>query len=92
MIASDHAPHDVDEKDVEFDRAAFGIVGLETSLPLSLKDLVVKMSKQPAKMLKIDNDIKEGNPADLTIIDPESQYKIDPAAFVSKCKNTPCAG
>ncbi len=102
MIASDHAPHDVDEKDVEFDRAAFGIVGLETSLPLSLKlvqdgflsleDLVVKMSKQPAKMLKIDNDIKKGNPADLTVIDPESQYKIDPTAFVSKCKNTPFAG
>ncbi len=102
MIASDHAPQDVDEKDVEFDRAAFGIVGLETSLSLSLKlvqdgflsleELVIKMSKQPAKMLKIDNDIKKGNPADLTLIDPETRYKIDPAAFVSKCKNTPFAG
>ena len=80
MIASDHAPHSVDEKEVEFDRAAFGIVGLETSLALSLKlvqdnflsmnDLVVKMSKQPAKMFRIDNNIKPGNPADLTIIDP----------------------
>jgi len=102
MIGSDHAPQSVDEKDVEFDRAAFGIVGLETSLPLSLKlvqdgflslaDLVVKMSKQPAKMLKIDNDIKEGNPADLTIIDLKTQYKIDPATFISKCKNSPFAG
>lgn len=102
MIASDHAPQSVDEKDVEFDRAAFGIVGLETSLSLSLKlvqdgfltltDLVDKMSKQPAKMLKIDNDIKPGNPADLTIIDPETQYEIDPATFISKCKNTPFAG
>jgi len=102
MIASDHAPHSVDEKEVEFDRAAFGIVGLETSLALSLKlvqdnvlsmaDLVVKMSKQPAKMLKIDNDIKPGNPADLTIIDPQIQYKIDPDTFISKCKNTPFAG
>jgi dihydroorotase len=102
MIASDHAPHSVDEKEVEFDRAAFGIVGLETSLALSLKlvqdgflsltDLVIKMSKQPAKMLKIDNDIKPGNPADLTIIDPEIQYEIDPDTFISKCKNTPFAG
>ena len=101
MIASDHAPQSVDEKDVEFDRAAFGIVGLETSLSLSLKlvqdgflsltDLIDKMSKQPAKMLKIDNDIKQGNPADLTIIDSETPYEIDPASFVSKCKNTPFA-
>jgi dihydroorotase len=102
MIASDHAPHTRDEKDVEFDRAAFGIVGLETSLALSLSlvqeghlsmtDLVDKMSKKPAKMLKIDNDIKPGNAADLTLIDPESRYKIDPATFESKCKNTPFAG
>ncbi len=102
MIATDHAPQDVDEKEVEFDKAAFGIVGLETSLALSLRlvqdgflsltDLVVKMSKQPAKMLKIDNDIKPGNPADLTIIDPEIAYKINPATFISKCKNTPFTG
>jgi len=102
MIASDHAPQSVDEKDVEFDQAAFGIVGLETSLPLSLKlvqdgflslnDLIDKISKKPARMLKIDNDIKPGNPADLTIIDPEIQYEIDPATFVSKCKNTPFTG
>ncbi len=102
MIASDHAPQSVDEKEVEFDRAAFGIVGLETSLSLSLKlvqdefltlsDLVDKMSKTPAKMLGIDNDIKQGNTADLTIIDLESQFEIDPAAFVSKCKNTPFGG
>jgi dihydroorotase len=102
VIASDHAPHSVDEKDLEFDRAAFGIVGLETSLPLSLKlvqdnflslaDLVVKMSQQPARMLGIDNDIKPGNPADLTIIDLEAQYEIDPDKFISKGRNTPFAG
>ncbi|MBA3011774.1 MAG: dihydroorotase [Proteobacteria bacterium] len=102
VIASDHAPHSVDEKDLEFDRAAFGIVGLETSLALSLKlvqdkflslsDLVEKMSKAPARMLKIDNGIKPGNPADLTVIDLESCYEIDPAAFVSKSRNTPFAG
>ncbi|MCP3940843.1 MAG: dihydroorotase [Desulfobacteraceae bacterium] len=102
MIASDHAPHSADEKNLEFDRAAFGIVGLETSLPLSLKlvqdgmlsmaDLVDKMSKQPAKILGIDNDIKPGNPADLTIIDPQIQYAIDPSIFISKSKNTPFSG
>ena len=102
MIVSDHAPHSVDEKEVEFDGAAFGIVGLETSLPLSLKlvqdgflsmtDLVGKMSKYPARMLGIDNDIKPGNPADLTLIDPDVQYEIDPAKFISKGRNTPFGG
>ncbi len=102
MIASDHAPHSVIEKDVEFDMAAFGIVGLETSLSLSLKlvqdkiltleELVNKMSKHPAKLIKLDNDIKPGNKADLTIIDPEMSYKIDPETFESKSRNTPFSG
>jgi len=102
LIASDHAPHSVVEKDVEFDQAAFGIVGLETSLPLSLKlvsdkiltleTLVDKMAKQPAKMIGMDNDIKKGNPADLTILDLEKTYKIDPATFKSKSRNTPFSG
>ncbi len=102
MIASDHAPHSVMEKDVEFDMAAFGIVGLETSLSLSLKlvqdkiltleELVNKMSKHPAKLIKLNNDIKPGNRADLTIIDPEMSYKIDPETFESKSRNTPFAG
>ena len=102
VIATDHAPHGIDEKNLEFDQAAFGIVGLETALPLSLKlvqegflsltDLIQKMSKQPARILGIDNDIKPGNPADLTLIDPDVCYKIDPAAFISKSRNTPFAG
>lgn len=102
LIASDHAPHSVVEKDVEFDQAAFGIVGLETSLPLSLKlvsdkiltldTLVDKMAKQPAKIIGMNNDIKKGNPADLTILDLEKTYKIDPATFKSKSKNTPFSG
>ncbi len=102
MIASDHAPHSVVEKDVEFDRAAFGIVGLETSLSLSLKlvhdgnltleDLVDKMAKQPAKLLGINNDIKKGNIADLTLIDPDDEYMIDPSTFRSKSRNTPFSG
>ncbi|MDA3918270.1 MAG: dihydroorotase [Deltaproteobacteria bacterium] len=102
MIASDHAPHSVIEKDVEFDMAAFGIVGLETSLSLSLKlvqdkiltleELVNKMSKYPAKLIKLNNDIKPGNRADLTIIDPEMSFKIDPETFESKSRNTPFSG
>ncbi|MBC2703256.1 dihydroorotase [Desulfobacula sp.] len=102
LIASDHAPHSVVEKDVEFDRAAFGIVGLETSLSLSLKlvhdgfltmaELVNKMAKHPAKIIGIQNDVKPGNIADLTIIDPEDTYEIDPETFKSKSKNTPFSG
>ncbi len=102
LIASDHAPHSVVEKDVEFDRAAFGIVGLETSLPLSLKlvqdkkltmeALVDKMAKTPARIIKASNDIKQGNPADLTLIDPDDTYVIDPSTFKSRSRNTPFAG
>ena len=102
LIASDHAPHSVIEKDVEFDRAAFGIVGLETSLSLSLKlvhdgfltmaELINKMAKHPAKIIGIQNDVKPGNIADLTIIDPEDTYEIDPETFKSKSKNTPFSG
>jgi len=102
LIASDHAPHSVIEKDVEFDQAAFGIVGLETSLSLSLKlvqdgfltmaSLVNKMAKNPAKILKINNDIKHGNVADLTIIDPDDTYMINSETFLSKSKNTPFSG
>ena len=102
LIASDHAPHSILEKDVEFDRAAFGIVGLETSLPLCLKlvqnntlsmtDLIEKMAKVPAKIIGIDNDIVPGNTADLTIVDPDYSFDIDPANFRSKGRNTPFTG
>jgi dihydroorotase len=101
-IASDHAPHSKEEKDLEFDRAAFGIVGLETALPLSLKlvqdgfltlaDLIAKMAKNPARILGIHNDITPGSKADLTLIDLESTYTINPARFVSKSTNTPFGG
>ncbi|MBU8849286.1 MAG: dihydroorotase [Desulfobacterales bacterium] len=102
LIASDHAPHSVTEKDVEFDRAPFGIVGLETSLSLSLKlvhdgfltmaELVEKMAKHPAEIIGINNDIRPGNIADLTIIDPDVSYEIDPGTFKSKSRNTPFSG
>jgi dihydroorotase len=101
-IASDHAPHSKEEKDLEFDRAAFGIVGLETALPLSLKlvqdgfltlaDLIAKMAKNPARILGLHNDITPGSKADLTLIDLESTYTINPARFVSKSTNTPFGG
>ncbi len=102
MIATDHAPHNIDEKDVEFDLAAFGIVGLETALPLALtlvqdghitmEKLVELMAKAPARLMGLNNDIKPGNPADLTLIDPQTQLTIDPASFISKSQNTPFTG
>ena len=101
-IASDHAPHSKEEKDLEFDQAAFGIVGLETSLPLSLQlvhsgvltlaALIRKMAKNPAQILGMKNDIIPGSRADLTLIDLNETYTIDPALFVSKSRNTPFAG
>ena len=101
-IASDHAPHSKEEKDLEFDQAAFGIVGLETFLPLSLhlvhsgaltlEALIRKMAKNPARILDMDNDMVPGSRADLTLIDLNETYTIDPALFVSKSWNTPFAG
>lgn len=101
-IASDHAPHSAMEKDVEFDMAAFGIIGLETSLPLSLKlvqegfltmdQLIEKMSKAPARIIGLNNDLTPGKKADLTIIDPDKEYIIDPETFESRSRNTPFAG
>ncbi|MFO7750762.1 MAG: dihydroorotase [Desulfobacteraceae bacterium] len=102
IIATDHAPHSPLEKDVEFDRAAFGIVGLETSLSLSLKlvqdnhisleTLVEKMSTRPAFLLGMDNGLKPGNPADITVFDGNACYTIDPATFFSKGRNSPFSG
>ncbi|MBF0378451.1 MAG: dihydroorotase [Desulfamplus sp.] len=102
IIATDHAPHSLLEKDVEFDRAAFGIVGLETSLGLSMKlvqdgqlsfeNLIEKMSKRPASILGINNDLKAGNPADITIIDIDAFWSVNPKTFLSKSRNTPFTG
>ncbi|MCP4116022.1 MAG: dihydroorotase [Desulfobacteraceae bacterium] len=102
MIATDHAPHSNLEKEVEFDQALFGIIGLETSLALSLKlvrdglismeTLVMKMSRNPADFLGMDNRLIPGNVADITVIDPDRRHVIDPATFVSKSRNTPFSG
>jgi dihydroorotase len=103
VIASDHAPHNSIEKHVEFDQAANGMIGLETSLPLSLKlvqtgllnlgDLVAKMSINPARIVKLDYvGLKPGNPADLTIIDLEKKFTVHAKSMRSKSRNTPFDG
>jgi dihydroorotase len=103
VIASDHAPHSTVEKDLEFDAAANGLIGLETSLPLSLKlvetgilnleNLVAKMSINPARILELKHTgLKVGNPADLTIIDLEKGFQVDANTFRSKSRNTPFNG
>ncbi|MGE3189997.1 MAG: dihydroorotase [Vicinamibacterales bacterium] len=104
VIATDHAPHHYDEKNVEFDRAPFGIVGLETAIPIaldrlvhagvvSLSRLVELMSVNPARILGVTGgSLAEGAPADLTILAPDLPVTIDRAAFRSKSKNTPYHG
>jgi len=104
VIATDHAPHHVDDKNCEYDKAAFGIVGLETSVALGITSLVEKgyltpmqliekMSTNPARVLGIDKGtLQEGKIADITIIDPNVQYKINASEFESKGKNTPFDG
>lgn len=102
VIATDHAPHSCIEKDVEFDRAANGIIGLETSLSLGLKlvhdgwitleRLVEKMSKNPARILGIKNGITVGFSADMTVIDMDLPYTVDSGRFKSLSRNTPFDG
>ncbi|MCM0083648.1 dihydroorotase [Geomonas sp. Red32] len=102
-IATDHAPHHPDEKDVEFNLAYNGIVGLETSLPLSLKlveeglvdmkKLVSLMSCNPAKILGVERGtLKCGAVADVTIIDPNRKWEVVAEKLESKSKNSPFIG
>lgn len=102
-IATDHAPHSENEKNVEFDKAPFGIIGLETSLALSLgmveekvlslSDLVKKMSWVPAQILKNDRGhLSEGAWADVTIFDPKIEWKVEKEKIESKSKNSPFLG
>jgi dihydroorotase len=104
VIATDHAPHHYDEKNVEFDRAPFGIVGLETAVPLSLDRLVhtgvIRLSRfvellsvNPARILRIPGGtLSEGAPADITILAPDLKVRIEAAALRSRSKNTPFDG
>jgi len=103
-IASDHAPHHYDEKHVEFDRAPFGIVGLETAVPLALDRLVHAgvisigrlvelMSVNPARVLGVPGGTLEpGSPADVTVLAPDVTTTIDPGRFRSLSRNTPFGG
>lgn len=103
-IATDHAPHSSEEKDVEFDLAPPGMVGLETALGLvktelidkgylSWTDAIRKLSVNPARIIDQPlGDLSEGHSADLTIIDADRQWEVDPEQFKSKSRNTPFAG
>jgi dihydroorotase len=102
-IATDHAPHHLDEKDVEFNVAMNGIIGLETSLPLSLKlveegalslnQLVEKMSSNPSNILDLKRgSLKIGVAADITVIDPSFEWVVEADKLASKSKNSPWLG
>jgi len=103
-IATDHAPHTVDEKDVEFDQTPNGLIGLETAVGVALTELVHKkkisfprmiklMSVNPAGILKVPGGtLAPGAPADVTVINPKKAWRVDPSKFYSKARNTPFAG
>lgn len=104
VIATDHAPHHYDEKNVEFDRAPFGIVGLETAVPLTfdrlvhtglipLSKMIQLLSVNPARVLRVaGGSLAEGALADITILAPDMPVRIAAAALRSKSKNTPFDG
>ncbi|HET7321199.1 MAG TPA: dihydroorotase [Longimicrobiaceae bacterium] len=104
VIATDHAPHHYDEKEQAFEDAPFGIVGLETSLGLALTELVhtglvdlptlvERMSCTPARAMSLPGgSLRPGSPADVTVFDPEMEWTVDPARFLSLSRNTPFGG
>ena len=103
-IATDHAPHHHDEKEDDFDSAPFGIVGLETAVALcldrlvrpgllSLSRLVELLSLGPARILKVEGGtLAPGARADVTLLDLEQAFRVEPPSFLSKSRNTPFAG
>lgn len=102
-IATDHAPHGPLDKDVEFDRAANGVVGLETAVGLTL-DLVRQGALSPLRMAELLSDgparafrlpgghLSKGAPADVTVVDPRAEWTVDPERFLSRARNTPFEG
>ena len=103
IIATDHAPHDVADKQMEFSKACFGIVGLETALPLTLKmvdEKVITLQKamdllthQPCRLFNLDKGtLGVGKDADIVIFNPKTQYTIEPEKFKSRSKNSPYKG
>jgi dihydroorotase len=103
-IATDHAPHAASEKEGEYDHAAFGIVGLETAVgllldrlvrtgALPLATLVSRLSRDPARLLGLPGgSLAAGSPADVTILDLEAGWTVEPARFQSKSRNSPFGG
>ncbi len=104
LIATDHAPHHYDEKEREFADAPFGIVGLETALAvvvsrlvvdgrLSYSTLIERMSCAPARLFNLPGGtLARGSVSDITVFDPDHEWVVDPASFLSKGRNTPYAG
>jgi dihydroorotase len=102
-VATDHAPHSPVEKEVEFEQAAFGIIGLETAVPLVLElvrsgaltpsAFVERLSAGPAALFGLPGGtLAAGAPADVTVIDPQATWTCEPAALRSRSRNTPFAG
>ena len=101
VIATDHAPHHVDEKMVEFDRAPFGIVGLETAVPIvfdrlvhagriSLTRMIELLSVNPARVMNVKGGrLDEGSPADITVLAPDLSSTIEAGKLMSRSRNTP---
>lgn len=103
VIATDHAPHAPHEKQLEFAEAPFGIIGLETALPLalslaeegvlSLEQVIAKLTSEPARVFGLQKGtLATGADADVVILDPEEAWQVDPARFRSKSRNTPYGG
>lgn len=103
VIATDHAPHSLDEKEVDYIQAPFGIVGLETAIGLAISELVEqnvltmhqmieKFSVNPRRIVGREISVAEGERANLTFFDPHIQWKVEPEKFKSKSKNSPFAG
>lgn len=104
LLATDHAPHTTEKKLREIDQAPFGILGLETLIPITVFGLIEpghltwfevirKLTVAPAQLLGIEKGtLKPGADADVTIIDPELKWTIDPTKFLSKSRNTPYGG
>jgi dihydroorotase len=104
LLATDHAPHAPEKKLRELDQAPFGIVGLETLIPITVLGLIEpghltwpeairKLTLEPARLLGIPKGtLRPGADADVTIIDPSTPWTVDPSAFYSKSRNTPYGG
>ena len=102
-VATDHAPHSAVEKEVEFEQAAFGMIGLETAVPLVLAlvragtlspaDFVARLSAGPARIFGLPGgSLADGAPADVTVVDPEAAWTCDGRALRSRSRNTPFSG